>query len=160
MMKVDLDNFFNPISSIEYKNRGGCLFFCYCFWLWLKKNGYDTSSFQIKQYCYDGANIEHNLDWLEGDIDGAQSSSHFTFIYKGIEYDGDGEACIEPYSDYPQKILDGLNANVCCLVEDFCVSALNDAPWNDTFDRESAIERVESVLDIDLSNVNPVALEC
>lgn len=154
-MKIDLDDFFNPIRHIEYKNHGGCLFFCYVFWKWLERNGYDTSSFKIKQYCYDGINIEHNLDWLEGDIDGAQSSSHFTFIYEGIEYDGNGEADTEPYESYQKTVLDGLNTNVCCLVEEFCLSALNDAPWNDTFDREYAIKEVEGIFDIDLSEVNP-----
>lgn len=157
-MKIDLDLFFNPISHIENKNHGGCLLFCYVFWKWLKKNGYETSSFRIKQYCYDGVYIEHNLDWLEGDIDGAQSSSHFTFLYDGFEYDGDGEACLDPFSGYKKIVLDGLNTNVCCLIDKFCVSALNEANWNDFFDREYAIGEIEKALGIDLSEINKEVL--
>lgn len=45
-----LEKFFNGCSGIDCKNAGGCLFFCYAFWKWAKKNGLDLSSFDIVQY--------------------------------------------------------------------------------------------------------------
>lgn len=154
---VKLDPFFDAIEPIRYKNNGGCLFFAYCFWKWLKENGHPTESFEIVQYDWsDKLAIKRNLRFIEGSENVPSSSYHFTWLYtidgEELEYDAEGVY-------YPglnaREVLTGLNTKFVSLVDEFCIKALNESDWNSRFNREEAIEIVESSLLIDLSEIEP-----
>ena len=155
--RVDISPFFDAIIDIPDKNRGGCLFFCYAFWKWLKQNGYSTETFQIEQYDddYSTTNIENNLEWIEnnGANNNPISSHHFSWWYEGEQYDAEGAVDNTIYGHFDSEVLYGLNTSRCCLVEEFCQKALIYSGWNCTFDRSDAIETLKEVLDIDLSDV-------
>jgi hypothetical protein len=157
--------FFDAIHDIEDKNRGGCLFFCYAFWKWLKKNGYPTDSFQIVQYDNDNERIMQNIKWIENNRGISQdfensgnplSSSHFSWLYQDVEYDGNGHISKTRWVGYAKKTLFGLNTpnlNVD-LVEQFCVGALTKSFWNDDFDRKGAIDDLVYSLGVNLYDVD------
>lgn len=153
-MDKEIQRFFDGIEEIEDKNCGGCLFFCYAFYRFLIENNMETDTFQIKQYNYEKWNIEHNLEWIEGNNDDDPvSSNHFTFLYKENEYDGEGLVKKNTFSHYRNsEILYGLNG-VINIVEHFCKECLIKSGWNDIFDREYAIEKIKENLDLDLSDV-------
>ena len=142
---TDLDPFFNAIQDIRGKNAGGCLWFAYVFWLWLKDNNLPTDSFGIVQYQYRGEGcIEHNQKWIDGKMEGRNcvSSSHFTWYYEGLEWDADGEFQDEGYRDEARELA-GLNEPHGSLVDDFCKNALRYAGWNDWFDRDTARDTLQ-----------------
>lgn len=155
-MNKNLKPFFKGIKEIPCKNNGGCLLFAYTFWKYLKKNNLPTESFDIVQYAssYENA-IEHNIKWInkDNDIEHPMSSFHFTWLYEGIEYDGEGKVGDE-YKSMKRKILHGLNG-MTNLVDEFCVQALNKSSWNSMFDRPSAIKIIEEKLGIDLDEIDP-----
>lgn len=145
---TDLDPFFDKIRNIPRKNSGGCLFFGYVFWLWLKAHGLPTESFEIVQYDYDGQASRHNMKWIEGQKEQVVSSAHFTWMYEGIEYDADGEY-VRRRHDVTPLVLSGLNTQHGSLVEKFCKNALRDRDqWNETFDRDSAVRKCRSRFDM------------
>jgi hypothetical protein len=151
---IDVSPFFDAIYDIENKNRGGCLFFCYAFWKWLKKNGHSTESFQIVQYDYDKTPIMQNIQWINTNKGNPVSSNHFAWIYQGVEYDSEG--IIKHKKNYLREILYGLNSpklNVD-LVEQFCVKALTKSCWNDEFDRKGVIDDLVYSLGVNLYNVD------
>lgn len=142
----DLQPFFDGIKDIRCKNYGGCLFFCYLFFLWLEKNKMSTRSFKIIQHDYnDKYNINRNMDFINGKRDRPVSSWHFSWSYKGVEYDSDGT---EPMSHYSRKTLALGNKGI---IKSFCKSALMFGCWNSNFDRKEAIEHVIKTLDIDMN---------
>lgn len=156
-MPRKLKPFFDAISDIPFKNCGGCLFFCYVFWLWLKKNEIDTKSFEIIQYdCDSREAIQQNEAWISGAEKNASSSWHFTWLYNKKEYDAENPVGkrYSPRQHETSVVLDGLNTKYLSLVEQFCLSALNESAWNTWFDREKAIEIIEERLGLDLSKVN------
>lgn len=152
-MRSDLKMFFDSLNEIENRNSGGCLLMCLCFYRWLKKNNYDTSSFQIKQYDYfDKEKINHNISWLNSKTGYPESSYHYTWIYDGEEYDSNGS--YKPNEDLAFVILDGLNTKVTDITDYFCVKALNNADWNFSFDRKKSIPLIEKNLGINLSDID------
>lgn len=152
--KVDISPFFDAITDIPDKNRGGCLFFCYAFWKWLKKHGHETETFQISQYDENQrADIDSNLEWINGNADNPTSSYHFSWWYQDNHYDAEGAVDDSIYSDLDSEVLYGLNTSRCCLVEEFCREALLYSGWNDRFCRKLAIHTIKETLDIDLGDV-------
>lgn len=165
--EVVLADFFKGVQSIENKNRGGCLFFCYAFYKWLKQNNMPTDSFQIIQYDEENScRITNNILWVSSKINNLpnhysspQSSSHFTWLYNGIEYDGYGEvretSRHRRWERVDNEVLYGLNNSglKINLVEEFCTKALNYSSWNDWFERNEAIEIISETLGIDLYDV-------
>lgn len=143
--RIDLSPFFEAIEDIEYKNEGGCLMFCYVFYLWLKKEGHSLDSFTITQIGYD-YKIQHNMDFLEGKQEAAASSAHFVWDYQGSRYDAEGlyRDKFFYYDSAPLPLFED-------SIETFCLSALNNARWNPTFDRNRAIDIVQERLGLDLS---------
>lgn len=147
---TELKVFFDGVRPIEYKNNGGCLFFCYAFYLWLKKNGYDTSVFSIVQYCDPWENtIPQNEAFVEGKNSQAASANHFTWIYNGTEYDADGIVSVTkgapPACWQHHKFDELLEKN---LVEKFCINALHNGSWNEMFDRKSAMKAIKNTFGI------------
>jgi hypothetical protein len=131
--------FFDAVEEIQCKNLGGCLFFCYVFFLWLKKNNYNTDSFGIIQYdSWGNQYLRHNEAYIRGERSYARSSAHFTWLYEGTEYDSEGI-----YKGYRPKDfaeLNGLQTKYGSLVVSFCESALINGNWNPDFQRNEAID--------------------
>lgn len=126
---------------------------CLAFWRWLVANDMPTESFEIVQYdsCSDCMRIEKNINWINEGNGTPDSSDHFTWLYDGVEYDGEGHVDHEGWDDCTRKILVGLNGSVQ-LIEKFCSVALARDMWNDCFDRFQAAEILENGLSIDMFN--------
>lgn len=150
-MKADLSDFFSAVEDIKFKNCGGCLYFCYVFYKWLKQNDMDTSDFQIIQYSKYSDEVEANLEWINYE-EGASSAYHFTWVYDGIEMDAEGELSYEPDVEHRVE-LGGLNTPYCDVVEAFCEDALINGSWNFMFDRNEAIKIVKKTLGINTKTV-------
>lgn len=150
--KTKMQKFFNGVKSIKNKNAGGCLFFCYAFWKFLEKENLPTDTFQIVQYDYaDLRYTEHNLKFINGEIAYATSSRHFTWMYEGVEYDGYGKVVEVQFG--LRTVLNGLQNEFENLVDKFCESALINGNWNETFNREKAIDLIYENLKIDLNSI-------
>lgn len=152
-MKTDVQEFFDAIYPIKDKNSGGCLFFCYAFFLWLKKNKLPLNDFQIKQYSREEYKIENNKGYHNGNT--PVSSAHFTWIYDGKEYDSIGAATRKSFtfdklSFYKSDILDTVTHDI---VESFCIDALSINQWNDAFERIPAVDHIRKTLGLELSHV-------
>lgn len=149
-----LDKFFEDIKGIPSKNAGGCLLFCYLFWLWLKKNGFDTSTYNIIQIDWDDKTyLEHNKNWIKNKEGNPQSSLHFFWSYEGKTYDADGPYDVSKRLYGSHDVLVGLNTPDCELVSEFCVKALNNGGWNPIFNRNASIEEIKEIFDINLDQV-------
>ena len=146
---TDVQEFIDLVAPIRNKELGGCLVMCYAFYRWLEHKGLDQDTFYIVQYdsMYDGDNIEHNLAWIEGKNDEPTSANHFTRLYHDKEYHSTGHY----RNSYGRTVLTGLTEKD--IIEEFCIDALNYAPWNGDFDRPTEIPRLELILGIDLSEI-------
>jgi hypothetical protein len=142
-MSKELEDFFQRIKDIPNKNNGGCLFFCYLFYL-------QFCECEIVQYSgWDIYPIQHNLDFIEGRRNRAVSSSHFTWIYSGVEYDSDGPYDFKKdwYYDPDRMILPLVD------IDDFCVNALRYGMWNPTFKRKNVIPLIYERFGISMEHV-------
>lgn len=139
-MNPKLKEFFDSIAHIQNKNAGGCLFFCYVFWLWLKKKGLPTESFQIMQYGYskNDSSLIRNIEWTRGNNNRPGSGAHFTWLYQGTEYDGTGVINTDRWAHYYRRRLPYLNTKRIKKVEEFCQNALSNGSWNRRFNRAKA----------------------
>ena len=141
-----LDEFFDGVNEIPYKNNGGCLFFCYVFLLWATKKEIDLTTFRIVQYELSGtSNIKNNQKFFEGLTTKANSSTHFTWIFENTEYDGYGKSPKQYYNNWV------FNQSPETL-EKFCINALVHGTWNNQFDRDEAINIVEENLGLKLDS--------
>ena len=153
-----IQEFFDGIAETDpfTRTRGGCLYFAYVFWKWLRLNNMPTESFQIIQYDNDnGDTINHNLKWIDGETDHPESSHHYTWMYEGVEYDGNGPYDVELHgiSFHERITLDGLNTPFVNLVDQFCIEGLNKAGWNFMFSRMAATEIIERNLGITMEEI-------
>lgn len=138
-----ISDFFRIIKPIPYKNAGGCLFFAYAFWRWLKKHQLDTSVFQLVQYDFFGEqDLWANMSWIAETVSNngtptgkTRSANHFTWLYNGEEFDSEGPCS---HDKNCQTVLTGLNDKIC-LVDTFCLHALVEGGWNYCFNRGEAI---------------------
>jgi hypothetical protein len=149
-MKVS--EFLDAVETIEAKNCGGCLFFCYVFYLWLKKNNLPTETFFIRQYA-DALNNDRLYKNMEYKAPGshAYASNHFTWFYNGIEYDAEGK--IHRLDEIKGRKYTYVDLKQICeynLVESFCKDALIKGSWNPRFNRRKAFQIVEENLGIDV----------
>tara|TARA_R110000824_G_C15140696_1_gene669986 strand:- start:265 stop:735 length:471 start_codon:yes stop_codon:yes gene_type:complete len=145
-----VDEFLELIKSVKNQKWGGCLVTCYAFYRWLEHNGLSQESFFIVQYDsnYEQGNTEQNLAWIVGECDEASSANHFTFLYGEHEYDSSGHY----RGKNNRTVLSALTEED--LVEEFCLSALNNSTWNGDFVREEAIPQLELLLGFDLSEID------
>lgn len=147
---TELKVFFDGVRPIECKNQGGCLFFCYTFYLWLEKNGYDDSSYSIIQYCADWEDtIPQNEAFVKGAKKEAASANHFTWMYDGKEYDANGllAKSNDPLPcDWKHHKFDELMKKH--FVEKFCINALHNGTWNEMFNRNSAMKTIKDTFGI------------
>lgn len=144
------DEFTETVRHIPAKAAGGCLVIAYSFWLWIQDRASDEQiqSFDIVQYKgFSSENVDNNLAWINGDREFADSGSHFTWMFEGQEYDGNG-----PYGRSDRVVLSALSE--LDMIDDFCISALNHGDWNPSFERETGIPELEYCLDICLGDIN------
>lgn len=154
MLPHPIDKFIDDFKIIPNKNNGGCLFFCYVFWLWINKFNHPKDDFKIIQYDYSAKKIEYNVKWLKGESDSHPLASyHFTWIFQGVEYDAEGFVKQSSYESKHREILD-IDFN---LIEKFFVDALNNNDWNDSFDRVQAISYIKHLYDIDLDHIKKLS---
>jgi len=144
-----IQDFLDGIAGIPDKNAGGCLFFCYAFFLWLKKNNLPTDKFYIVQYAYCIENIQQNLQYIYGEM--PVSSSHFSWVYEEIEVDGEGFLDQLNYKHHEKERLRQIAEHG--LNEAFCIDALKKARWYPEFNRKQAIKTLKHNLDLDLNHV-------
>lgn len=145
-----VDEFLELVKPVKNQRLGGCLVTCYTFYRWLEHKGLSQESFFIVQHdsVYDSENTEQNLAWIVGECDEASSANHFTFLYGDGEYDSAGHYRSRREG---RTVLTALTEQD--LVEEFCLSALNNSFWNSDFVREEAIPQLEAILGIDLSEI-------
>lgn len=161
--KDQIKAFYKGISPIENRNQGGCLFFCYTFYLWLEKNGYNDSSYSIIDYCNpddpeEGDSIGNNEAFIEGKNKKAVSATHFTWMYNGQEYDSNG-VVLERYKpdDWKHHQFDELMKKH--MVDKFCINALHNGSWNTTFQRAGAMKTIKEKLGIDIPKTIGIHLD-
>lgn len=143
---MTIEEFFDKIKDIPNRCSGGCLLFCYLFYLQFK-------NIEIVQYDYpDGISIKRNIAFLNNERAQAYSSAHFTWIYQNQEYDANGVYNYQRDREWlsvPQRIVLPLNERL----EEFCISALNHGSWNSMFYRKAAIAVIEERFGFDLSRI-------
>lgn len=150
---VDVKEFFDKICDISDKNAGGCLFFCYLFFCWLRKNNYPTDSFEIIQITlpYEEERIQQNIDFINKERDSAVSSAHFAWRYNGKEYDSEGLLNCTRWDSYPKATLP-LFGNTEAIIS-LCENALMNSRWNTWFDRNATIPIITERFGIDFSHL-------
>lgn len=139
-----LEEFFKGIKEIQYKNHGGCLFMCYAFKRFLEDFD-DLKTFQIVQYAAILPTIEHNMRWSPSLERIPLSSNHFTWMFYGKEYDGDGEFFGVPLL---RRVL-GIKLE---HIDEFCKQALREPQWNAMFNRLSAVNILWANLKLDMED--------
>lgn len=141
---MTVDDFFQKICDIPNKNNGGCLLFCYLFYLQFREC-------EIVQYSGWGSQpIQTNIEFLEGKRERATSSSHFTWIYHNVEYDSEGIYNEEADWKYvPLKAVLPLGNKI----DEFCVNALRYGSWNPQFRRKTTIPLLEKRFGISLEHI-------
>lgn len=154
---VDVKEFFNKICDIDDKNAGGCLFFCYLFFCWLRKNNYPTDSFEIIQMSsmFEEDRIQENIEFINKQRESAVSSAHFAWRYNGEEYDSEGvlnHIRWERYTKATLPLFGDANAIVA-----LCENALTNGRWNSCFDRNATIPIVTERFGIDLSHLKLIS---
>lgn len=150
---VDVKEFFDKISDIGDKNAGGCLFFCYLFFCWLRKNDYPTDSFEIIQMSsdFEQNRIQENIEFINKQRDSAVASAHFAWRYNGEEYDSEGKLNHVRWTYYTKATLP-LFGDVNAIVA-LCENALINGRWNTWFDRNATIPIITERFGIDFSHL-------
>lgn len=130
-----VETYFKKIEDIPNRGLGGCLLFCYTFILFLRKKRMAIKSFQIIQYDYsDGECTDHNIGFLNGEKETADSSYHFTFMYDGNEYDCMGLVTPERRTGWWATKRTILPTKSYAHIVLFCQTALKYGSWNSMFD--------------------------
>lgn len=150
---VNVQEFFDKIKDINDKNAGGCLFFCYLFFCWLRKNNYPTDSFEIVQIAlpYEEDRIQQNIEFINKQRDSAVSSAHFAWRYNNEEYDSDGVLNHVRWDSYPKATLP-LFGDTEAIIS-LCENALMNGRWNTWFKRNAAIQIISERFGIDFSHL-------
>lgn len=150
---VNIQEFFDNIKDIKDKNAGGCLFFCYLFFCWLRKNNYPTDSFEIIQIAlpYEEDRIQKNIEFINKQRDSAVSSAHFAWRYNNEEYDSEGVLNHVRWDSYPKATLP-LFGDTEAIIS-LCENALINGWWNPWFDRNATIQIIAERFGIDFSHL-------
>lgn len=131
----------------------------YLFYHWLKKHDLPLNDFTIVQYEADyEQTIYHNEEWIENSLNGncensPESSTHFSWIYNGEEWDGNGPIDDEMLEDFVREELTALRSDRVDLIDEFCTQALVNSDWNFFFSRDEAIDYILDTMDINLNHV-------
>lgn len=93
----------------------------------------------------------HNLRWLNGQEEDADSAGHFRVIIDGVAWDSYSNKDLDEYSSEYIIIVREPNSP-----EDYCLSAVNNyyADWVTDFDRVTGVPLIERLLGVDLSDVS------
>lgn len=145
-MPKELEDFYAKIKDIPDKGFGGCLLFCYAFFMFLRKNKISAKSFKIVQYAHGKSAIISNLKFLNSDANHPVASYHFTFKYLGKEYDCNGIV-----KGAPNRVVSKtLPIKKFGMMRVFCKTAMLYGNWNKTFNRNKWQPVIEQRLGIKL----------
>ncbi len=144
--------FFNKIKHIQNKAKGGCLFFAYAFWLWLKKNKLSRENFhvvQVNNSIYAKERINDNTIYLSCGQGKTHPDYHFMWMYNDLLYDCncDGNPIVS-YNLPHNHDIHTIYAASDFILENFFINALKSDEWNSVFDRDSAEEELRKTLKI------------
>ncbi len=153
----EITEFFTAIEEIDHKNRGGCLLFCYAFFLWLKSRGHDLHDFTIYHVAGNwGYLINTNIDFLDGRQTEPTSGWHFVWKYNGEIFDSCGRYFLS-YDDvnlFPENKAFSHFGTRETAIANFCIAALNKHEWNTRFHRPQGMDIAESNLMIEFAGVD------
>ena len=148
-------DFFDKINHFENKSFGGCLFFAYVFWLWLKKNNMPRDNFHIFQLSHYDEKLQKNMKFLSTGNGDITADYHFLWEYDGKLFDCDcNGVALEPYSPVNmsiKKVSDGCSE---CNINKFLITAIKTGNWNESFKIEKAKNKLKKSLGISFDNIN------
>lgn len=137
------------LSSLPDWDSGGCGVVAFAIYLWMKNQGKDMSTFKIiyKHRSSDGYDYRNNKKYMEGDIDTTLESCYHVLIeYKGKVFDArdEGKDCLG-FHFYDEVVI---NSD---MVEKFMRKSLNEGCWNQRFQRDKYLPKIEKRLKINFS---------
>lgn len=137
------------INRIANVNSGGCLVVAYAMYKYLTKlcgidpnelelGVYDNSQFRIKRFEEDHM------------TDNPTANDHYAIIYKGVAYDSGGELLNEECGYTFRFVINGSGT-----FEYLVPRLINKSrDWNTRFNRAAGINKLEEILDINLSEIS------
>ena len=145
----DLKEIRQYLDSIPDINRGGCLVAAFSIYLYLKKNGGLTKDFRIIEIDEDMVSRYQNaLQYLKDDYhQHVESCGHAVIFMNGKVYDSTIDKDI---SDMPNALIYGVFIDPVNN-EQKIIDQINNASWNESFDRKRWIPEIAEYFDIDLS---------
>jgi hypothetical protein len=150
-IKQMMNEFYDAVHDISYKNQGGCLFFCYVYLLMLEKYNLSTKRFHIVQYSYEKYEIEQNRNWINNGEYYPTSSFHFSWVHNGLEMDSETQGNENIMKCNKRGTLRG-DSKILKEFMEMALSYYDD--WNRVFQRDEAIQILEERLGLDLSKVS------
>jgi len=131
------------LNKIPCINSGGCGVAALALLRWRRDHGYTTGI--IVFLDDDGENESNREALLTGNLDYLRVPSHIMLQVNSKLYDTTG--INPPYVRLFEDKLSGVPENIL-------IHLLNKSyGWNDMFDRETYIPEIESLLDVDLSDI-------
>jgi hypothetical protein len=147
--ETKLENILDCLNSIPYLNKGGCAISALAIYRWCKENGIEVSDRPFVILYEDEWDARRGDEIIEAGDFAHLPSPHIVIEIGGRLYDSNG--CLEDtglWADLPAQAEHQLN-------EDELLYAINYKTfWNDLFDREYSIPKIEYGLSIDLSDVS------
>lgn len=144
--KVKLHNALACLDSIPYINDGGCAVSALAIYRWCKDNGIEVNDRPFVILYDDEWDANRGDEIIEAGDFASLPSPHIVIEIDGELYDSTG--CANHWLQaLPVRATNQLN-------EDELLQAINYKTfWNDLFDREYSIPKIEFGLSVDLSDV-------
>jgi hypothetical protein len=144
----DAVRFLNSIPDI---NCGGCGIAAVSLYLWLKKNGYNVKNTKVVYLYSDSDSYRTNQSFLSNEDVYATSCEHAVLYHKGRYIDSRGVIDDNTHT-HPRVSRYNMSHFIDFDVKFFRASFSSDY-WNDYFERQKEVPRIEKVLGIDLRDV-------
>lgn len=152
--------FFTSIEGIPNKGKGGCLFFCFAFFRWLQKHGFDTNDFTILQIdSFWHQSKSNNVAFIQTGEGQPEAAWHFVWkycdeLYDGNSFDNDPDTNgYTPVDLFPLLNSPGFFETRDQAIEQFCIRALNHDSWNTMFSRGYAKDVMRHNLDLEFDEI-------
>lgn len=145
---TELRQFLNEIPHI---NEGGCLIAAYSIYQYLKQNNGLSPDFKIIEISPDTLTKYMNTmqSLSEDPASNVTSCGHAVILYNGCIYDSAVDVKLENSVDV---MVFGIWIDPKDH-EEWLINQMNDASWNESFNRGKYIPEIEKELGIDLSKV-------
>jgi hypothetical protein len=145
---TELRQYLNTIPNI---NEGGCLISAYSVYLYLKQNNTLSPDFKIIEISPDTLTKYMNtMQYLSSDPESnVFSCGHAVILYNGYIYDSEIDVKMDEFVD---AAVFGIWIDPKDH-EQWLINQMNNASWNESFDRMQYIPEIEKELGIDLSMV-------